>query len=230
VTATTTMSHVRIHVIGGAGSGKTRFARELGRRIGIPVVELDNIAEQSGGYDNWFRPLCPVAKRVFDVRAIAATPAWISEGSFLWWTDALLCEAQLIVWLDPSLRTVLWRLISRHVREYVSEIGHQAGWKRRLAVLRHPHLAHLFRFVQWAWRYSTAKAPVVHDVVDVDDISVRTRAATERELQPHAWKVIQVTSANIHETSELMVRMLASFSVNGTSALEQQRRANFTLC
>src|SRR4051812_11565326 len=75
----------RIHIIGGPGSGKTTLARRLSARLSVPAYDLDTIAYESGAGRK--RPL---DMRLTDVRRIAADPAWVIEGAYLWWTDDVL--------------------------------------------------------------------------------------------------------------------------------------------
>jgi hypothetical protein len=44
-----------------------------------------------------------------DVGDILDTPAFITEGGFLGWTDELLAAADMILWLDPPLPKLVWR-------------------------------------------------------------------------------------------------------------------------
>src|SRR5689334_21136722 len=118
----------RIHIIGGPGSGKTTLAHDLGRLLVVPVFTLDAIAEQCGGYGPGFRPLCPVDKRLADVSDIANQPAWITEGTYLTWSERVLSAADLILWLDVSTPSAMWRIVSRHVREYFYDSVRPHNW------------------------------------------------------------------------------------------------------
>src|SRR5436309_3278642 len=72
----------RVHVIGWAGSGKTHLARRLSGLIDAPSHELDHVA-----YDWTLRS--GDSRRSLDERLrltaeIAAAPAWVTEGIYLW--------------------------------------------------------------------------------------------------------------------------------------------------
>ena len=100
----------RIHIIGGAGSGKTTLARTLGARLDLPVYHLDKIYLEHESQAERLLDLL-----FADVHRIAAQPAWITEGIYLWWTDELLRTADAIIWLDIPWRHAAWRLIVRYV-------------------------------------------------------------------------------------------------------------------
>lgn len=114
---------MRLHIIGGPGSGKTTLAREIGRVLGIEVHELDQIA--FSGPDYVKRPL---PERMADIVCIANRPAWITEGIFILWIDELLARANIIIWLDHvGWRTSFWRITRRFVRSAVSEVKNRPG-------------------------------------------------------------------------------------------------------
>src|SRR5689334_17652627 len=83
----------RVHVIGGAGAGKSTLAGWLALRLQLPLYHLDalNFVDAS-------ERRRPYAERVSAVARIAAEPAWVTEGIFLGWTDALLGVADRIIW------------------------------------------------------------------------------------------------------------------------------------
>lgn len=117
---------MRIHIIGGPGSGKTTLAREIGAHLGIEIHELDQIAFTGPDYRE--RPL---SKRAADLDLIARRPAWITEGLFVLWIDNLLAHADIIVWLDHiSWRKSVWRIMRRFVGSAVREVKNRQGLEK----------------------------------------------------------------------------------------------------
>lgn len=116
----------RIHIVGGPGSGKTTLAHRIGSRLGIEVHELDSIAFTDPDYAER-RP----SERLAEVSTIACQPAWITEGLFINWTEALLEYADIIVWLDQvSWGKSMWRTILRFVKSALREAKHRQGLER----------------------------------------------------------------------------------------------------
>jgi adenylate kinase family enzyme len=91
----------RIHVVGGPGSGKTTLAARLGRRLGVVAHDLDDVA-LSEGADADFRPIRGIASRRSDVLQLSEAATWVTEGTYLWWTEPLFRRADKIIWLDVS--------------------------------------------------------------------------------------------------------------------------------
>src|SRR5438132_12594126 len=102
----------RISVVGSTGSGKTTFARELARRLGVPHVELDALAWGP----NW--TLVPVD--VFQERVARAVEGetWIIDGNYggRGAQGLVLPRADTVIWLDPPLRVIFARLFLRALR------------------------------------------------------------------------------------------------------------------
>jgi len=103
---------VKLHVIGIPSAGKTTLGKELSRLLEIPFYALDAIAY----LDERWTERSP-AERDELVRQILERPARVTEGGFLGWTSALFEAADRIVWLDPPLRTLVWRHLRRHARQ-----------------------------------------------------------------------------------------------------------------
>ncbi len=100
----------RIVVLGCAGSGKTRVARRLGDRLGIPVIDLDAV---------WASPAIGGDLAAFRAALCGAHagPAWVSDGNFaLASFDIRLPHADLIVWLERPRWLCLWRAAARVLR------------------------------------------------------------------------------------------------------------------
>jgi cytidylate kinase len=102
----------RVHIIGGPGSGKTSFAREIGALTHLPVLHLDDVARVGGGDG----PVRREAERDRLMAEILATDGWVTEGVHIGWTDPILHDADLVIWLDY----VTWSRASRRiVRRFV---------------------------------------------------------------------------------------------------------------
>jgi adenylate kinase family enzyme len=69
---------MKLHVIGPSGAGKSTLARELGKRLGLPVHSLDPIAFTDS---HW--TIRPLPEKVQAVREILRQPGWVVDGDTL---------------------------------------------------------------------------------------------------------------------------------------------------
>lgn len=104
----------RVMVIGGPGSGKTWFARQLGESLGLPVISIDAFVHDRAGQVR--RPDDIDA----DSRAAADGPRWIIEGGNSRTYDYRAARADCLIRLSPPVWLRLWRVWRRD------------GWNRRL--------------------------------------------------------------------------------------------------
>jgi shikimate kinase len=176
----------RIHVIGAAGSGKTTVARLLANLHHVPWYELDVI-----GYEGGAGRKRRLDERLADLRRIVAQPAWVTEGSFLWWTRDLFEAADRILWLDPPWHVAMPRIVTRHVR--ASLAGNN----------RHPGLRKLLRFLWFCRTYYLARQPTVP--TDPNQDGPVTRVTVEQFLQPYQEKVLSchhLAAVNLYQLSQ----------------------------
>lgn len=153
---------MKIHVIGIPSAGKTTLAEGLSKRLGAPHYALDGLAFVD---ERW--TLRPASERDVMVAEILHEPSFIAEGGFLGWTDDLLAAADLVVWLDPPLRVLVWR----HIRRFG----------------RHPRrLPSLLRFQILSYRRSAGAGPA-------KDNANQTRSGIESALWPWHDKVLRLS-------------------------------------
>jgi adenylate kinase family enzyme len=97
----------RIVILGCAGSGKTTLARQLGEQTGAPVICLDAIWQP-----HWDEKDVPVFRAV--IEKAHAGDEWISDGNFALATfDIRLPRATLVIWIETSKLSCVWRAIKR---------------------------------------------------------------------------------------------------------------------
>jgi adenylate kinase family enzyme len=120
----------RIVIVGTTGSGKSTLAGALAAMTGAEHIELDALNHQPA----WQHiPLEEFRARVDE---LAAQPRWIVDGNYVETTEHILWpHAQLIVWLDLPLRTVLRRLIRRSVTRIIRRTELWQGNRETLAML-----------------------------------------------------------------------------------------------
>ncbi len=160
----------RIHIIGSGGSGKTTLARQIAAVLSAACYELDRV-----GYDNQAKRL--LEDRYVDVRRIAAQPAWVSEGGFVWWVEDLLQTADTIVWLDLHW-TLCWRrIVMRHIRADLTRTN------------AHPGFRSMLRFAAGVRPYYLNPIPAVPSAPDDD--AAKNRAAVAQVLAAYPGKVAQ---------------------------------------
>jgi adenylate kinase family enzyme len=100
----------RIAVVGAVGGGKSSLARTLARRAELPYVELDALRYRA----HWEK----VAEQTFfdDVVRNAGANEWVIDGNYELTRDIVWIRAQVLIWVDYPLQTVLWRLLKRTAR------------------------------------------------------------------------------------------------------------------
>ena len=170
----------RIHIIGGPGSGKTTLAKELAVYLGIEAHELDQIAFTGRDFEER-----PYPDRIAAIHEIASRPAWITEGLFVRWTDELLAEASIIVWLDHvNWERGFWRITQRFVKSAVREAKKRHGLER---FIRFPDYArHIKQLIQV---YFSSRAYYSNRPSRSTD-RVESRRTTAEFLKPYNDKVI----------------------------------------
>ena len=184
----------RIHIVGGPGSGKTTLAAALASHFGYTAHHLDNVALTDGAASD-FRPKRALALRKRDVARLSDGPAWVTEGSYLWWTEVLFEHADIIVWLDTPWPIAARQIVSRHARDYISDIAQAPHLQLRLRALRYPHVRSLIAFLRWSRHYYQAPAATTLDV-NPDDMLALTRATTSTYLERFGPKVRRIVEAD----------------------------------
>jgi adenylate kinase family enzyme len=97
---------VKIHIIGGPGSGKTTLAECISSRFNVAHYDLDHLywKQDRGG-----------ASYIEEAFALASQSEWVTENTGLIWTDPLLYHADYIILLEVSWLVAAWRIIRRHI-------------------------------------------------------------------------------------------------------------------
>lgn len=101
----------RVAVVGSSGAGKSTFARELGARLGLPVLALDEHYWRPG----WQRPDRERWRRE-QVALLTSQPRWIADGNYGSTLDARLPLVDTVVLLDLNRWVCLRRVLHRNLR------------------------------------------------------------------------------------------------------------------
>jgi adenylate kinase family enzyme len=109
----------RIAIIGNGGGGKSTLARALGKHLGIPVHEVDEVQWLPG----WRR--APLDEVAHVLEGWAAKDAWIIDGFGPWPViDRRMGRADTIVYVDLPFHTHLWWAAKRQV----ASLGRGHAW------------------------------------------------------------------------------------------------------
>lgn len=115
-----------IHVMGVSGSGKTTTAKRIADRLGVPHIEMDAINWQPG----W--QMLPTDQLRTRVAEVVAGDSWVIDGNYREARDLVWGRAQMVVFLDLPLITVLRRLLGRTVRRAAQRETLWAGNRENL--------------------------------------------------------------------------------------------------
>lgn len=129
----------RILLIGCGGSGKSTLARQMGAKLSIPVLHLDQL---------WWKPGWVESDREeFDAKLAAETekPQWIMDGNFNRTLPMRLAKCDTVIYLDFNRFVCLWSVVKR----VASNLGKTRpdmgdGCPERFDL----------QFMKWIWNYN----------------------------------------------------------------------------
>ena len=100
----------RISIVGGAGSGKTTLADNLGKQLNLPVVHIDGI----NYFANWEER--NKAERDKIIIEKANEDKWVIEGTYRSTLEYRMQRADLIIFLRYSTFSLLKGTLSRWIK------------------------------------------------------------------------------------------------------------------
>ena len=123
-------------IIGNSGSGKTWLATRLAKTDNFPVIHLDELFWESGGFDTK-RPKEMVLRLIKQAKA---NHSWIVEGVFGELAEQFLDQADFLVWLDID-----WVICQERLTKRGSESKRHMERKQSEEGLR--------KLIEWASHY-----------------------------------------------------------------------------
>lgn len=97
----------RVMIIGGPGAGKSWLAREMARRLDLPVIAIDDFVWRTDG------SLRAADEIDADAQQAATGAKWIIEGGNSRTYEARLARADMLVRLNPPRLIRIWRVMRR---------------------------------------------------------------------------------------------------------------------
>ena len=162
----------RIIIIGCGGAGKSTLARQLGKKLNIPVVHLDKL---------WWNPgWIEKSQEEFDElhRQELSKEKWIMDGNFNRTMPERIARCDTIIYLDFSrfacIRGVIKRVLTTYgtVRPDMGE-----GCPERID----------FEFLKWVWNYNQNKREsnyrLLNEATHAETIVLTNRRSVRRFLQ-----------------------------------------------
>ena len=130
---------MKIHIVGGPGSGKSFLAKKLSRELGIPHYDLDDIqwANEIG-----YGKKRDTGERDALLEQILQRDDWIMEGVYYAWCGRCFEDADRIYLLTVPRPVYRYRIIRRFLRR---KLGLEPGKKETLKSLS--------ALLQWADKY-----------------------------------------------------------------------------
>ena len=122
---------MKIHIIGGSGTGKTYLANTLSKKLNIPHYDLDDLFWDNSSAQ-YGTKMC-IEKRNQMLLNILENNEWILEGVFYSWVNESFEKSDLILVLDIPKHVYKRRIICRFVKR---KLGIERGKKETLKTLR----------------------------------------------------------------------------------------------
>lgn len=143
---------MKIHIVGGPGSGKSFLAKKLSRELGIPHYDLDDIqwANESG-----YEKKRDTGERDALLEQILQRDDWIMEGVYYAWCGRCFEDADRIYLLTVPRRVYRYRILRRFLRR---KLGLEPGKKEALSSLS--------ALLKWADKYQRVNLAEIRKLLE----------------------------------------------------------------
>ena len=131
---------MKIHIIGGPGSGKTFLAEKLSKELGVQHYDLDDL-QWNNKSDSYGVKRAP-KERDGLLADVLSHKDWIIEGVYYAWCQQCFADADKIYILSVPRYKYRYRIVRRFVRR---KLGLEQGKKETLKSL--------FQLLKWADKY-----------------------------------------------------------------------------
>ncbi|MFI2207378.1 shikimate kinase [Streptomyces sp. NPDC020192] len=167
-------------VVGMCGAGKTTLARELSQRLGLRLIDMDELRHGPG----W----SVRAQFAADVDRLTRDPGWVADSAaYTEVADLLWHRASCVVWLDLPRWTLARRLTGRTFRRVLAR---QELWNGNRESLRglfrrtHPLAKALFGVEQ-------RRAETARRLAEFDGRAVRLLTASDVRAWASGYAPVQ---------------------------------------
>ncbi len=143
----------KIHIIGGAGSGKTYIAEQISNCLRIQKHDLDDIFWDNNA--NGYGVKSEEEVRDKKLNDILKNDSWIIEGVYYKWLYNSFEQADKIFVLKPAISLQDWRVITRFL-------------KRKIGILpakKKETLKGLVELIRWNHEYNKVKIDSILDFI-----------------------------------------------------------------
>ena len=156
---------MKIHIIGGSGTGKSYIADILSKQFKVPHFDLDDIFWDNNS--QYYGIKMPINRRTKLLEKILQEENWIIEGVYYKWLEDSFKKADYIFILNVSTWVYKYRIILRFLKR---KVGSAKGNKETIESL--------IKLIKWTDNYNKKTIPKIIDF-----------------LEPYKKKVIVLESA-----------------------------------
>lgn len=139
---------IKIHIIGGSGTGKTFISKKLENKLKIPHYDLDNIFWDNTS--NSYGIKTSAEKRDEKLNKILENDNWIIEGVYYKWLSQSFSKADYIFILKSNSLLYKYRIVMRFLKR---KLGISEG--------KNETFKSLIGLIKWADDYNKNELPII---------------------------------------------------------------------
>jgi len=162
----------RIMIVGCGGAGKSTLARQLGEKLGLPVVHLDKLFWHSGWVES--------TKEEIDGKIMLELQKerWIIDGNYMRTMPIRMAHCDTVIFLDFNRVSCVWGILKR----YLTNIG-----KVRPDMAEGCPEKIDWEFFVWIWNFNKTKRERIYRMLKeaegIETIVLKNRRAVENFLE-----------------------------------------------